>query len=298
MDIALNIGGSTVDEVVRNAESAAANGFRSAWIANIFGIDAITACAVAGRAVPELTLGTAVVPTFPRHPHAMAQQAMTAWDATGGRFQLGIGLSHQIVIESMFGLSFDKPASHMREYLAVLLPLLREGNVSFDGERYAVHAPLERSGDPAGPPVLLAAMAPVMLRLCGEQTDGTILWMTGPRTVGDHVVPRLTAAATVAGRPAPRVVATLPVAVTDDPDGARAQAESVFQVYGSLPSYRAMLDKEGAAGPGDVAIVGDEAAVVAGIRSMEDAGTTEFVAAVYGDATTMARTTDVLTGLR
>ena len=298
MDIGLNIGGSTVDEVVRNAESAAAAGFRSAWIANIFGIDAITACAVAGRSVPELTLGTAVVPTFPRHPHAMAQQAMTAWDATGGRFQLGIGLSHQIVIESMFGLSFDKPASHMREYLAVLLPLLREGNVSYDGERYAVHAPLERSGDPAGPPVLIAAMAPVMLRLCGEQTDGTILWMTGPRTVGDHVAPRLTAAAAEAGRPAPRIVATLPVAVTDDPDGARAQAESVFQVYGSLPSYRAMLDKEGAAGPGDVAIVGDEAAVVAGIRSMEDAGTNEFVAAVYGDAETMARTTDVLIGLR
>ena len=298
MDIGLNIGGSTVDEVVRNAESAAAKGFGSAWIANIFGIDAITACAVAGRAVPELTLGTAVVPTFPRHPHAMAQQAMTAWDATGGRFQLGIGLSHQIVIESMFGLSFDKPATHMREYLSVLLPLLREGNASFDGERYAVHAPLERAGDPSGPPVLIAAMAPVMLRLCGEQTDGTILWMTGPRTVGDHVVPRLTAAAEDAGRPAPRVVATLPVAVTDDPDGARATAESVFQVYGSLPSYRAMLDKEGAAGPGDVAIVGDEAAVVAGIRSMEDAGTPEFVAAVYGDEKTMARTTDVLLGLK
>jgi 5,10-methylenetetrahydromethanopterin reductase len=298
MDIGLNIGGSTVDEVVRNAESAAAKGFRSAWLANIFGIDAITACAVAGRSVPELTLGTAVVPTFPRHPHAMAQQAMTAWDATGGRFQLGIGLSHQIVIESMFGLSFDKPAVHMREYLAVLLPLLREGNASFDGERYSVHAPLERAGDPSGPPVLIAAMAPVMLRLCGELTDGTLLWMTGPRTVGDHVAPRVTAAAEAAGRPAPRVVATLPVAVTDDRDGARAQAESVFQVYGSLPSYRAMLDKEGAAGPGDVAIVGDEAAVVAGIRSMEDAGTTEFVAAVYGDAATMARTTEVLIGLR
>jgi F420-dependent oxidoreductase-like protein len=298
MDIGLNIAGSTVDEVVRNAEAAAATGFRSAWIANIFGIDAITACAVAGRAVPELTLGTAVVPTYPRHPHAMAQQAMTAWDATGGRFQLGIGLSHQIVIESMFGLSFDRPASHMREYLAVLLPLLRDGKVSFDGERYAVHAPLERSGDPSGPPVLLAAMAPVMLRLCGEQTDGTILWMTGPRTVGDHVAPRLTRAAADAGRPSPRIVATLPVAVTDDPDGARALAERVFQVYGDLPSYRAMLDKEGAAGPGDVAIVGDEATVVAGVRSMADAGTTEFVAAVFGDDATMARTTDVLLGLR
>jgi len=298
MDIGLNIGGATVDEVVRNAESAAAQGFRSAWIANIFGIDAITACAIAGRAVPSLTLGTAVVPTYPRHPHALAQQAMTAWDATGGRFQLGIGLSHQIVIESMFGLSFDKPAAHMREYLAVLLPLLRDGNVSFDGEQYRVHAPLERAGDLAGPPVLLAAMAPVMLRICGEQTDGTILWMTGPKTVGEHVAPRLSKAATDAGRPAPRIVATLPVAVTNDPDGARALANDAFQIYGNLPSYRAMLDKEGAEGPGDVAIVGDEATVAAGIRAMADAGTTEFVGAVFGDDATMARTTDLLLGVQ
>ena len=298
MDIGLNIGGATVDEVVRNAESAAAQGFRSAWIANIFGIDAITACAIAGRAVPSLTLGTAVVPTYPRHPHALAQQAMTAWDATGGRFQLGIGLSHQIVIESMFGLSFDKPAAHMREYLAVLLPLLRDGNVSFDGEQYRVHAPLERAGDLAGPPVLLAAMAPVMLRICGEQTDGTILWMTGPKTVGEHVAPRLSKAAADAGRPAPRIVATLPVAVTNDPDGARALANDAFQIYGNLPSYRAMLDKEGAEGPGDVAIVGDEATVAAGIRAMADAGTTEFVGAVFGDDATMARTTDLLLGVQ
>jgi len=298
MDIGLNIGGATVDEVVRNAESAAAQGFRSAWIANIFGIDAITACAIAGRAVPSLTLGTAVVPTYPRHPHALAQQAMTAWDATNGRFQLGIGLSHQIVIESMFGLSFDKPAAHMREYLAVLLPLLRDGNVSFDGEQYRVHAPLERAGDLAGPPVLLAAMAPVMLRICGEQTDGTILWMTGPKTVGEHVAPRLSKAAADAGRPAPRIVATLPVAVTNDPDGARALANDAFQIYGNLPSYRAMLDKEGAEGPGDVAIVGDEATVAAGIRAMADAGTTEFVGAVFGDDATMARTTDLLLGVQ
>lgn len=298
MDIAINIGGATIDEVVGNAQAAAAQGFRSAWVANIFGLDAITACAVAGRAAPGLTLGTAVVPTYPRHPHAMAQQAMTAWDATGGRFNLGIGLSHQIVIESMFGLSFDKPAVHMREYLAVLLPLLREGNVSFDGEHYRVHAPLERAGDAAGPPVLLAALAPVMLRLCGEQADGTILWMTGPKTVAEHVAPRITKAAADAGRPAPRIVATLPVAVTDDPDGARQLANDVFQIYGNLPSYRAMLDKEGAAGPGDVAIVGDEATVTAGIRAMADAGTTEFVGAVFGDGATMARTTELLLGLQ
>ena len=135
---------------------------------NIFGLDAITALAIAGRAVPGIHLGTAVVPTYPRHPHALAQQAMTAWDATGGRFTLGIGLSHQIVIESMFGMSFDRPAVHMREYLSVLLPLLREGNVSFAGEQYTRQRPARAGRRPGGPPVLLAAMAPVMLRLAGR----------------------------------------------------------------------------------------------------------------------------------
>ena len=128
---------------------------------------------------------------------------MTAWDATGGRFTLGIGLSHQIVIETMFGLSFDKPAKHMREYLSVLLPLLREGSVSFNGELYRVNAPLERADDSSGPEVLLAAMAPVMLRLAGEVADGTILWMTGPKTIASHVAPKLNQAASNAGRATP-----------------------------------------------------------------------------------------------
>jgi F420-dependent oxidoreductase-like protein len=228
----------------------------------------------------------------------MAQQAMTAWDATGGRFTLGIGLSHQIVIEAMFGLSFDKPAAHMREYLAVLLPLLREGNVAFAGDQYQVHAPLERAGDPAGPAVLLAAMAPVMLRLAGEVADGTLLWMTGPKTVANHVAPRINKAAADAGRPPPQVVAALPIAVTNDVDAAKQEAASTFEIYGGLPSYRAMLDAEGAAGPADVAIVGDEATVSAGIHAMADAGVTEFNASCFGDGDTIRRTTDLLKELR
>lgn len=297
MRIGIGIGGNTIDEVLAQVERAAGDGFTSGWLSNIFGIDAITAIAVAGRHVPGIHLGTAVVPTYPRHPHALAQQAMTAWDATRGHFTLGIGLSHQVVIESMFGLSFDKPANHMREYLAVLLPLLREGRVSFEGERYQVHATLERAGDLAGPPVLLAAMAPVMLRLAGELADGTILWMTGARTVSEHVAPRLTKAASDAGRPGPRIVAALPVAVTDDVDVARQQAASTFGVYGGLPSYRSMLEREGAGGPEDVAIVGDEATVEAGIRSMADAGVTEFSAVCFGSGDTIRRTTQLLRGM-
>jgi F420-dependent oxidoreductase-like protein len=298
MKIGIGIGGQTVDDVVAGAERAAAEGFTSAWMANIFGLDAITALAIAGRAVPGLHLGTAVVPTYPRHPHAMAQQAMTAWDATGGRFTLGIGLSHQIVIENMFGLSFDKPAAHMREYLAVLLPLLRSGHASFDGEQYHVHAALERAGDPAGPPVLLAAMAPVMLRLAGEVADGTLLWMTGPKTVANHVAPRINKAAADAGRDAPRIVAALPIAVTNDVEGAKQDAAKTLEIYGGLPSYRAMLDAEGAAGPADVAIVGDETVVAAGVQALAEAGVTEFNASCFGDGDTIRRTTELLKELR
>jgi F420-dependent oxidoreductase-like protein len=295
--ISIGIGGNTIDRVISHTEAAVADGFDAGWLSNIFGLDAITAIAVAGNRVPGIHLGTAVTPTFPRHPHALAQQAITAWDATGGRFTLGIGLSHQVVIETMFGLSYEKPAVHMREYLSVLLPLLREGSVSFQGERYSVSAPLERLGPEGGPKVLIAAMAPVMLRLAGEVADGTILWMTGARTVGDHVAPRITAAAEAAGKAAPHVVASLPVAL-GDPDALREQAGATFAMYGGLPSYRAMLDKEGAGGPADVAIVGDEATVAAGIRAMADAGTTEFSAALFADKDTNARTVELLKSLR
>ena len=228
---------------------AADDGFASVWLANIFGLEALTALAVAGSQVPGIELGTAVVPTYPRHPAVLAQQALTTALAVGpGRLALGIGLSHKIVIEDMYGYSFDRPARHMREYLSVLQPLLDGTPVSVSGSTLSAHIGLStpRAGRV---PVLLAAMAPRMLALAGEQTDGTILWMTGPATVRDYVVPAITAAASAAGRPSPRVVCTLPVCVTSDPDAARAAANQELAIYGQLPSYRAMLDKEGAAGP-------------------------------------------------
>ena len=231
--------------------------------------------------MPGIEVGTAVVPTYPRHPAALAQQALTAQAALSGRLTLGIGLSHQIVIEGMFGYSFESPARHMREYLAVLLPILREGRVSFAGETMRAEIGLTAPRD-HNVPVLLAALAPRMLRLAGREADGTVLWMTGPATIESHIVPAITAAAADAGRPAPRVVCLLPVCVTGDPDGARERAAQMFSIYGQLPSYRAMLDQEGAAGPGDVAIVGDEAAVAAQIEVLGGVGVTDFVAAEFG----------------
>jgi len=218
-----------LDALVAQAEAAEADGFASGWLANIFGMDAILGAAFCARATKRLEVGTAVVPTFPRHPVAMAQQALSAQSAARGRFTLGIGLSHQIVIEGMLGLSFAKPYTHMKEYLAVLGPLVRAGSVSHAGEEYRVNAQVAVPG--ATPcPILVAALAPKMLALTGREADGTITWMTGPKTIREHTVPRIRDAAAKAGRPAPRVVVGLPVAVTRDVATARAGAARQFQI--------------------------------------------------------------------
>jgi 5,10-methylenetetrahydromethanopterin reductase len=277
-------------------QRAADDGFASAWVSNIFGLDALTALAVAGSQVPGIELGTAVVPTYPRHPAVLAQQALTAATALGGRLTLGIGLSHQIVIEDMYGYSFDRPARHMREYLSILLPLLDGQQASFQGETMRAQIGLS-TPRPGRVPVLLAALAPQMLRLAGQRADGTVLWMTGPATIRDYIVPAISEAAAAAGRPSPRVVCLLPVCVTDDPDGARDRANRVLAIYGQLPSYRAMLDREGAAQPGDVVLTGDEDAVAAQIGALEEAGVTDFVAAEYSRGEDQVRTRALLKSL-
>ncbi len=278
------------------AQQAADDGFASVWMSNIFGLDALTALAVTGSQVSGIELGTAVVPTYPRHPAALAQQALTVAAACGGRLVLGIGLSHKIVIEDMYGYDFSKPVRHMREYLAVLLPLLERRPVSFTGATVRANIGLTTPGE-GRVPVLLAALGTQMLHLAGEQADGTVLWMTGPATVRDHVVPAITEAAAAAGRPAPRIVCMLPVCVSGDPDSARERAARVFAIYGDLPSYRAMMDREGAAGPADLAMVGDEETVGAQIRALADAGVTDFVAGEYGSGEDAARTRTFLSSL-
>jgi F420-dependent oxidoreductase-like protein len=281
MQIGLMFGGSemSLESATRQARDAQRGGFRTFWLPNIFGLDAITAAAVVGREVDGLELGTAVVPSYPRHPAALAQQALTASAATDGRFTLGIGLSHQIVIEGMYGLDYSKPARHMHEYLEVLAPLLRGEPVDHQGDAYCTKIAIDVPG--ARPvPLLVAALGPVMLGLAGRLSDGTITWMTGPGTIEKHIAPKLSAAAQQAGRPAPRIVCGLPIALTNDADGAREAVAKQFAIYGSLPSYRAMLDREGASGPADVALLGDEASLRKQIARLADAGVTDFDAAV------------------
>ncbi len=292
MRIGIGVEAKSIGHARKFARRAADDGFVSAWFNNIFGTDAVTACAMAGADVP-IEVGTYVTPIQPRHPHALAQQAIAAYDAADGRFTLGIGLSHKIVIEDMLGLSYDKPARYMREYLSVLMPLLETGHVSYAGEVFTVNGMLERPRE-GRPSVLVAALGPAMLTITGELADGTATWMTGPNTLAEHTIPGIVAAAEAAGRPAPRIAAALPICVTTDVDAARERAAKDFAVYGTLPSYRAMLDREGAGGPGDIAVVGDEDAVATQIRSIADIGVTDLVAGVYGDDEQMKRTRDVV----
>ncbi len=283
-----------IDDLVNRAKDLEARGFHSMWMANIFGLDAITTLALIGRETERIELGTAVVPSFPRHPMAIAQQCMTAQAAASGRFVLGLGLSHKIVIENMMGLSYEKPARHMREYLSVLGPLLRGEPAAYDGEQYRVHGALQFEGVPEVP-IVLAALGDRMLELAGAHTAGSILWMTGPETVASHIGPKLRDAAAKAGRPEPRIVCGLPIVLTNDVDGARETISKQLVMYGQLPSYRAMLDKEGAGGPADVALVGDEKALDEGIARLVDAGVTDFDASIMPtDEGADARTLDYL----
>jgi F420-dependent oxidoreductase-like protein len=273
------VDGGDLDALVAQAKDLESAGFASLWAANIFGLDAITTMAIIGRETTRIELGTAVVPTYPRHPTAIAQQALTAGAASQGRFTLGIGLSHKLVIEDMLGFSYDKPARHMKEYLEVLCPLLRGESVSHQGDEYRVNAALQVPG--AQPvPLLVAALGPVMLKLTGRMADGTITWMTGPKTLEDHIIPTMGKAAADAGRPAPRTVAGLPIVITNDPASARETIGKLLTMYGQLPSYRAMLDREGVAGPADVALAGDENEVGAALDRLRDIGLTDLNAAI------------------
>ena len=283
MKIGLMLGATgtmPLDEFVAMVQSAEDAGIDSVWMANIFSYDAISTLAIVGRETRTIELGTAVTPTYPRHPTAMAQQAMTTAAATNNRFTLGIGLSHKIVIEDMLGFSYDKPARHMREYLSVLMPLVRGEACNFQGEQYRVATmPMEIPGG-TDMPVVVAALGPVMLKIAGELADGTNTWMVGPKTMEEHIIARISRAAEAAGRPAPRIVGGFPVILTNKPDEAREKIAEQLTIYGQLPSYRAMLDREGLAGPADIAIAGDENALRGEIKRLEDMGVTDFNAAV------------------
>lgn len=270
-------------EVVDDVRAVHAAGIASYWLPQMpSGPDPLVSLAIAGAAVPDIELGVAVLNVYARHPLSTAQQALTISKALGeGRFALGIGLSHQPVIEGQFGIPFERPVRYMREYLEILQPQLRNEPVQFCGDFLTGRAGPMYEGAPP-PSVLLAALGPQMLRLAGRMADGTVVYMTGDETLRNLTVPTMHGAAEAAGRPEPRVGVGVPICCTDDVDGARELAATLFQVYGVLPSYRAMLDREGLAGPEDIAIIGNEDHVSARLAATFAAGATTVVGVEFG----------------
>ncbi len=275
------VGLAALDTLVQEVVTAEQDGFSSYWFVQLSsaGNDILTSIAIAGQRSSQIELGTAVVPVYGRHPVALAQQATTVQIASGGRLTLGLGLSHRPVVENILGLSYDQPARYMREYLAVLRPLIEQQDVEFAGQFFNCQAGLQVEG--ASPfPVLIAALAPLMLRLAGEMADGTVTWMAGRRTLKTHIVPRINEAAESAGRPKPRICAALPIVVTDDPNSAGEYLNVALKRYGQLPNYRRLLDIEGAEGPADVSVLGDEAKVDEQLQALSAAGVTDFLASI------------------
>lgn len=293
---AIAVGAASIDSTVAALTEMRDEGFRRIWMAQMPADgDLLTVLAVAMREVDGIEVGSAVLPIQNQHPMLMAQRALTLNKIAGGRFILGLGMTHQVVTEGMWGIPYDKPVRRMREYLDALQPLLAGEEVNAVGETVTAQGALQIPDAPA-PQVYLAALGPQMLKLCGRRTAGTLTWMCGPKTLGEHVGPVLREAAAEAGRPAGsvRVVAGLPIAVTDDVDGARAQAAEQFGTYGYLPAYRAMLDREGYAMPEDAAIIGDEQAVSDRLDELAAAGVDEFSAVVLDGSADVRKRTQAL----
>ncbi|MEE3753929.1 TIGR03564 family F420-dependent LLM class oxidoreductase [Mycobacterium intracellulare] len=269
--------------LIDDGAGAETAGFTAFWIPQVPGyLDAMTAVTLIGQATDRIEIGTAVVPIQTRHPMIMAQQALTTQIACGGRFTLGIGPSHHWIVSGQLGLPYDRPARLMGDYLEVLAASFGgPGTVEVDNESYCVHSPVDVT-DTYGVPVLLSALGPAMLRLAGERAGGTVLWMADERAIGDHVVPRITAAATGAGRTAPRIVAGVPVALcsANETDDARAYASEVLGHADFSPNYVRLLEHGDAEDVGDTMAAGDESTILARLCRYRDAGVTDLAARI------------------
>jgi 5,10-methylenetetrahydromethanopterin reductase len=292
------LGRSDVAGFTEHALAAQEAGFSSYWLAEhpVGGFDALTAIAVIGQSVEQMELGTAIIPTYPRHPVALAGQALTTQAAIRGRLSLGIGLSHQVMMDDL-GLRDDKPIRHLREYLEALMPMIEIGHVDVAGDAITAKADvIYPVTDP--PEVTVAALGPQALRVAGRLAAGTNLAWVGPKTICDHIVPTISDAAEAAGRPSPRIIATLPVCVTDDPTPARDRLTANTTMYAQLPSYQAMFEREGISETGDLAMIGSEDEVEEMIARLASAGVTDYAASEFGlNSDDRARSRALLTRL-
>ena len=283
-----------VPGVLEDMRAAEATGFSSYWVAQVGLIDALTLIGAHGDTGSPMELGTAVISTWERHPHMLAAQALTTQALVGDRLVVGIGLNHRPQVEGSLRLPWDKPVRHMLDYLAILTDLLATGSASYRGEAWSFDGEGARPSEGV-PKVMIAALGPQMLDVAERRTDGTVLWCVGPTTIRTHIAPRITDAAAAAGRPAPAIVCSIPVWVTDDPGPARDFLATILADYATLPSYRAVMDIEGVEGLGDLSIVGSEEAVRDALGELERSGATDFTPVpMGGNPDEEARTAAVL----
>lgn len=305
MRIGLTGSGTTVEQIVEQAQQAEADGFTSLWYASVVMGDPLVPMAIAGRATSRIELGTAVLQTYPVHPLLQANRVASAAAAMGRPgLTLGIGPSHGEVIAGTYGYSYETPGRNTEEYVQALAPLMRGEQVDLDGEDWTVHSAGRMTPVTRPVPVLLSALGPRLLRVAGQYADGAILWMAQAKAIGEHVVPKITAAAAGAGRPAPRIVAGLPVAVHEDRDEAREAAVFWSTAFRDMPNYQRILRVGGFSDSADAAITGDEAAVRRQLQALLDAGATDIWASVFTVGKDRAarqasrrRTTDLLRDL-
>ena len=264
---------SNIDDAVANATRANDLGFHRYWAPQIMNADPMTVLAVVGREVPRILLGTSVVAMQTTLPQTLAQQSLTINNISGGRFTIGLGTNHEPVLEMVYGVPWNKPYTHMTEYLDALIPLLTNQKVVTEGEFVTARTQIHIDAEPAG--IMLAALGPKMLKLAADRTDGTITWMTGPVTIGEHVRPSIGVTAQIA--------AGVGIQITDDVEAARAKANIDLAIYGQLPSYRSMLDREGATNPGDLVLIGDADTIRTGLEAYKAAGATECALNILGD---------------
>ena len=269
---------NAVDDALWQSRTAYDCGVRRVWFGQRYDLDALTLAAVVGASVPDLHVGTAIVPINPRHPLLIASSAQTAQAASHGRFSLGIGLGGNDIERRSFGMTTGKQMTRLREYLTVLDAVFQRGSVDFDGLELSAHtelSPVVPGGRPM--PVYVAAMGPKALQVAGAGADGTITYLAGPRTIAELIKPAIDAAAADAGRPAPAIIASIPVAVTADLDHARAAAAASLNFYDQFPSYQSVLAREGVEHAADLAVLGDATHVAEQVARYRDAGATEIV---------------------
>ncbi len=285
MHIGINFSNTTmldsIEPVLDSARQCDADGFAHWWLPQAGYLDALTVFAAAAPLAPRIEMGTAVIPTWLYPPHTLAAKAHTTTSLIGARLTLGVGLSHQAVVEKRLRMAWHRPIRHAIDYLEVLNSMLDEGRVDYDGEIFAANGRYAVFSENR-PTVLLGALGPQMLAVAGRLASGTVTWLTGPKTIRDHIRPTISDAAERAGQSEPRIVASLIVTVTDDEDGVRARHAINLSGYGSLPSYRSMLEREGAETPADVCLVGNEDSVLQQLENLASAGATDFAAVEVG----------------